>query len=183
MFERSVCYGGGGGGSPGPTQDQYAQQKVNAELWNHYQQNYQPYIDKFTAQTLQNAPQQENAVQGKLNADIMKALPRPGANPVADTAAIAGATDVAAGAKEIATGKAKERTLGSMQNLVNIGRGQATQAQAGLSDIASQSLQREIGMNNINQQQQTSMVNTLGSAVGTELSISNRPTNRTLAAV
>ncbi len=175
--------GGGGDNQIDPTADQNAQQKVNAELWNHYQTNYEPFIEKYSDQTIAGAPAQEQAVQSKLNADIMKQLPRPNANPVVGAQNTAKATNLATGAKMNAVGKASQRTMGNMENLVNIGRGQATQAQASGEALAQQSLQQEIGVNNINQQQSTNTVNTIGSAVGAGTALATRPQTKTLATV
>ena len=174
---------GGGSQEVKPTADQNAQQQVNAKLWNYYQANYQPFIDKYSKSTLNNQAGRAAAVAGETNAEVMKQMPRPTGNVVNNAMQTAGAEQVSAGAQQNAANLSKQRELASMENLVNIGRGQATQAIAGLNDLASQSIQQEIGMHNIAQEQTNSNVSAAGSAIGAGLAISSRPTNKTLASV
>jgi hypothetical protein len=184
-FERNICCSGGskGGGAVEPTPDQNTQQQVNALMWNHYQKNYEPYIEKYSATTQANQDLKTAQVTGQTNAEVMKNLPRPNSNPVANTQQMSNATQIASGAQQLAVNKAKQHELGSMENLVAIGRGQATQAQAGLNDLASQSLKQEIGMNDVKMQEATSMANAVGTGVGATAALATRPTNQTLAQV
>lgn len=174
---------GGGDNEVKPTADQNEQQKVNAELWNHYMQNYQPYIDKYVDKSLSNTDATEAAVAGATNAEVMKKLPRPNTNPVGNAVNMAKTTETASAVMERAAGKTKQRTIGTMANLVNIGRGQATQAVDGINAIANQSAASASGMADLEREKSANFANTVGSAVGAGTAIATRPKNRTLAYV
>lgn len=164
---------GGGGGGVQETADQVQEQKNNVNLQNYYTTTYKPFIDKFIAQKTGDAAsgtQTANA-KGQVNAEVMKgatkAAMQPGqTNPVALTKQMDKAAMVDASAQGTAQGKVRQQQMGSLQNIVDIGRGQQTQAQRGQQDIAEQSLQTEIQNQQMDQQTTGAVENAAGSVAG-----------------
>ncbi len=141
----------GGGGGVSETADQVQEAQNNVQLFNYQQQYYQPYIQKFVAQQTGDAasPAQANNVKGQVNAEIMKGVSKMAANPRELNAAnLTKQTDIAAAmqtaGQESATGKVKQRQLGNIQNIVDIGSGQQTNAMNTQDSIAGQSVQSAI---------------------------------------
>lgn len=153
-----------------PTADMIEQQKINAELWNHYVTNYKPLIEKYSAKVVDPAIQalEEKDVAGRINAEIMRNVdPRKvSSNPVENTRMLSGLAEVGAGVKVQGQGGARSRVLADVQNVIDIGRGKAATAQAGLGDIAEQSLRSEISSRAAQEQEQAAIENAYGSVAG-----------------
>ena len=161
---------GGGSDAIKPTADMKAQQKVNAKLWNYYQESYKPLITKYAAKVTNPTTQKEesNQVAGQINAEVMKNV-RPGdvsSNPVANAKRLAGIGDVKTSATQAGEAGVKSKQIGDTQNIINIGRGQATTAAQDLGAIAEQSLQKEIQSKELSMEETANLENTIGSAVG-----------------
>jgi hypothetical protein len=166
-----MCGGGGGGSQQVQvTEDMVEQQKINAELWNHYVQNYKPLMEKYTAKVTDPARQvlEEKEVAGRVNAEIMKNVDpsKVSGNPVVNTRRLSGLSEAGTGAKVKGQGGARSRVIADTQNVIDIGRGKAATAQAGLGDIAAQSVRTEIADKTIQEQEQAAIENAYGSAAG-----------------
>ena len=165
-----MCGGGGGDNTVSPTADMIAQQQINAKLWNYYQENYKPVIDKYIAKTIDPAQktQKERAVAGQVNAEIMKNVDpsKVSANPVENEKRLSRLAAISTGAQIQGQGGVKSRQIADEQNLINIGRGQATTVQADMAEIAAQSLQSEISNREIQQHQDAAIENAYGSMAG-----------------
>jgi hypothetical protein len=162
--------GGGGGQTVSPTADQVKQQQINAELWNYYQTNYKPVIDKYVAQTIdpERKTLQEKAVAGQINAEVMKNVDpsKVSANPVANAERLNKLAAVGTGAQIQGQGGVRSREIADTQNVINIGRGQATAVQADIGEIAGQSLRSEIANLETQQQSQAAIEDAYGSMAG-----------------
>jgi hypothetical protein len=165
-----MCMGGSDSGQITETSDMVVQQQINTKLWDSYQNNYKPLIDQYSKMTTdpERMTEQERQVAGKLDAEVMKNVDpsRASTNPVANTKTMANLSKAGSGAQVQGQGGVKSRQLGDIQNIIDIGRGQATTAQAGLGDIATQSLKAEIASKDIQQQEQGAMENAYGSIAG-----------------
>lgn len=164
---------GGGGGGVQQTADQVQEAQNNVQLFNYQQQYYQPYIQKYVAQQTgdANSPAQVNNVKGQVNAEVMKGITRTAANPADNNAAaISKQADLAAGinttGQTTAAGKVKNRQLGSLEDIVSIGRGQQTNAIQDQAAIAGQSVGSAIQDKEADLQLQGVTDNAIGSAVG-----------------
>jgi hypothetical protein len=164
---------GGGGGGVQETADQIQEQKNNVALYNYQAQTYQPYIQKFVNQTKGDASStvQASNAKGQVNAEVMKGVTEASRNPnLVNAAAVAKSTDLAAGVNTAgqneAAGKVRQRQLGSMQNIVDIGRGQNTQVQQTQSAIAGQSVNDAIQSKKADLEVQGATENAIGSTVG-----------------
>lgn len=168
---------GGGGGGVQETADTKQEQINNIKLYNYAQSTYKPFIDKHIARTTANANSdaQSKAVAGQVNAEVMKGVSATTpTNAVSTTKQLTTAAEIeAAGATE-AKGKVRSRQLGERQNIVDIGRGQQTEAQAGKEAIASQSLNSAIQDKVSDLQTQGAYENAAGAAVGAGAAIYGR---------
>lgn len=167
------CFGGGGGGGGGtvsPTADMIAQQQINAKLWNYYQTSYKPLIDKYTKQVTSSTVHQEESrqVAGQINAEVMKNIDpsKVSTNPLRNAKALAGLAGAETGAQVQGQGGVRSRQIAEKQNLINIGRGQATTVEAGLGELASQSVASEISNLELSQARQGAIENAVGSVAG-----------------
>jgi hypothetical protein len=168
--------GSGGGFYSGVevTEDQKAQQKVNAKLWNYYESTYKPIIEAYAKNTTSDATKtaESNKVAGQINAEIMK-------NVKAGTAT-SNATKNAKQMSEFATLKTQAEEKGDLavkskqnteaQNIINIGRGQATEASKDLGSLAEESIASAIKSKEIEVQQkgiaEASMATIIGAGAG-----------------
>lgn len=162
--------GGGGNNKIEPTADQTTNQQNNAKLWNHYVENYKPLVDHYAAQTVDTSRQSqlEKKVAGQVNADVMRTVD-PGQmtnNAAANAIAMSRAAEVGTGAQVQGQGGARSRSLGEVQNVIDIGRGQETTAQAGIGEIATQSLRSEISNRESQQMEQAAVEDSYGSMAG-----------------
>ncbi len=159
-----------GGADIEETEDQVAQQQVNAELWNFYQTSYKPLLTREASTVTDPAVKalEEKKVAGAINADVMKAVSKTpaSANPVANTRAISEAAKLDTAAQVTGQAKSRSREIGQMQNMIDIGRGEATTAQAGLNELAGQSLQKAITDESLKQETEAATENAIGSAAG-----------------
>ena len=167
--------GGGDSGSSSsnevtPTADMVAQQSVNAQLWNYYQTDYKPIVDKYIAKTTDPSVTKEEANQmaGKINAEAIKNI-KPGdvsSNPVANENKLNRVGKTETGMQMQGQGAVRSRKLSELQNIVDIGQGQTTTAAADLNQLAGQSVESEISNVEIQQEEQGAIENAYGSMAG-----------------
>jgi len=164
--------GGGGGGSTfTPTPGQREETKINAQLWNYYQQYYRPLIQKYSEKVI--SPETEAAekrdVAGKINAEIMRNV-TPGmasVNPVETEKRLLGLAGAESKAQVAGQAGVRSRKIGETQNIINIGQGQEAQAQAGISALASQSIAAVEAEQERQMRESAAKQNMWGSLIGT----------------
>jgi len=162
--------GGGDDNTVQPTADQVASQQINANLWNYYVTNYKPLVDKYASNVENPETQSEQAgqVAGEVSGSFMGNMNPANAstNPVANEMKGLQVAQAGTTAQIQGQGGVKAQQLESQQNVIDIGRGQETTAQAGMGDIASQSVQSAIATSNIGLQEQAAEENAFGSVAG-----------------
>jgi hypothetical protein len=165
-----MCGSTGGSSQVQPTAAQNEQANISAQMYQYYMTNYKPLVDKYVAQ--ETSPDvkatRERKMAGEINADVMKKVDpsKASSNPVENTKRMAGLANVRAGAEVIGQGAAKSREIATTQNIIGMGRGEQTQAAAGISQLAGRSLAEEIGTLQLEQQEQASTENAIGSVAG-----------------
>ena len=160
----------GGSNQVGPTADQVAQADINQKMWDYYQTNYKPVLDKYIASRTdpKTTEAEKNKVAGQVNADVMKAVkPQSATNSVANAKNLMAVADVKSDAETKGKQGAEAKQMGTEQNIINIGRGQQTKAMSGLDELASMSVQSAVQDKEREEQLAGSEENAIGSAVGT----------------
>ncbi len=162
--------GGDSGQDQDPTADQIVQQQVNAKLWNYFKTDYEPMVQKYIGRSTDPAivKEESSQVAGLSNAETMKALDptKLSSNVVENMKTGNRISDIGTTSQIKGQGLSRSRQISNLQNVVNIGRGQATTAQAGFGDIAAQSVQEAIASKEIQQQEQSAIENAYASAAG-----------------
>jgi hypothetical protein len=160
---------GGAKGNVGPTYEQQVSADINQQMWDYYQSEYKPLLEKFKSKVNDTGEteMEKRKVSGQINADVMKAAtPASPSNAVMNQKKMIGLSDV----KSTATAKAEEgvdvENVGKKTNLVNIGRKQATRAMMGLEDLASQSIGPALKYAEAKQNEAATLANNIGSLVG-----------------
>ncbi len=160
-------------GSPGQiqdTQDMRVQQQINAKLWNYYIESYAPLIEKYTGMVTEPSRQigQEKKVAGQIRGEVMKNVTPEmvSENPVVNTKRLSELATAETGAQIQGQGGVRSRQLGELQNVIDIGRGQETEAQVGLGEIAEQSIRSEIARTQAQQVRRAGIENAYGSVAG-----------------
>lgn len=158
----------GGDDSVSPTADTAAQASINAQLFNYYTSSYKPLITKYISQTTDPAISNELASQasGMVGGEIKKDIPQATDNPVKNTRQLMTVAGKETGAQMQAAGGVAATDVAKKQNVVDIGRGQATTASVGMGEIASQSVEAEIANEQVSQQVSGAYENAFGSVVG-----------------
>ncbi|EJG1613418.1 TPA: hypothetical protein ACPJZQ_003858 [Vibrio alginolyticus] len=143
-----------------PTADQIAAAEVAAKEWNRYQEVFVPIENEYMRITEKMGDEanyekiagaanttSNSATSAAVN-QTQKQLSASGFNPSSGKASSA-SNDIVSGANanEVQTAaqgqhNVTERYTGNLQNVVSMGRGQATQATAGLNDIAAASARK-----------------------------------------
>ena len=171
-------FGSGGSNEVQETPDQVVEQQNNVKLWNYYATTYKPYIDKVISNQVSNdkSSNQANRVAGQINSEVMKAasVQKPDDTAMGISKKMNIAADVSTQAQEKGAEGVKKQQMESLQNIVNIGRGQQTQAQQGQEGIADQSVSKAIQDKMSDLQTQGARENAIGSAVGTAAAIGTR---------
>lgn len=165
---------GGGGGGVEETKDQVVEQQNNTKLWQYYQETYKPYIDKTIALKTGNAARGEeaNKAAGQVNAEVMKGVTAAAnsspvqPNAVNMTRTMNNAAGVEANAQVDSAARVKRKQMGDLQNIIDIGRGQQTDAQQGQANLAQQSLDTALADKQRDLQTEAMWENTAGSLVG-----------------
>ena len=170
---RTQVMGFGGGGNSGQateTADMQAQAEINKNLWNYYQTYYQPMINTY-AEKMSNSGTKTaefNKAMGQVNESVMQNVDPTNAstNPVANAKMLGKVATIGTGASAQTQGGVRSKQLKDTQNVIDIGRGQATEAVSGIGDIASQSLTAELSDLSTQQQKSASTENAYGSTAG-----------------
>jgi len=165
------CFGagGGGGGQVGPTPEMIEQEKINSELWDYYNESYKPQIEKYIAlKTDTNiADAEKKQITGQVNADVMRKVPQSGDKNLVNRAReLTNISSIGSTGDVQATGAARSRELSGIQNVIDIGRGQATTADVGLRELADQSIRSAVNTAASNQQEAASTREAYGSVAG-----------------
>lgn len=167
----------GGAQQQGPTADQVAQAEINTKMWDYYQKNYKPALDKYIASRTdpKTTVAEKNKVSGQVNADVMKSVrPQSASNSVVNAKNLMTAADVKAAGTENAKTGVDFRQAGEEQNIINIGRGQTTEAMAGMDEMASMSVDKAIRDQAREDQVAGMEENALGSAAGAAVAFGAR---------
>jgi hypothetical protein len=154
-----------------PTADMQAQQEVNAKMFNYYMTDFKPLVERYSKDATSPAIQEaeKRQVAGRINADVMKNVSgmKVSENPVVNVKGASDVAQMATRAQVEGEGKVRSRQIGDVQNVINIGRGEATTAQAGLDAIADQSVGKEINRVAMEQEADAAQENAVGSLIGT----------------
>ena len=170
-----MCFGGSNnsGGGIQETADQQEQMKINQELWDFYQTNYKPMIDKYIARETDPAIQdlEEKKVAGRINASVMKSITPDSAslNPVKNTKRLMDLAELETTAQLTGAANLDKKQVGDIQNIINIGRGEATTASEGIDALASRSLRESMADKELSLQQGAVTDNAIGSLAGMSL--------------
>ena len=158
------------GNSIQPTADQIAQQQTNAKLWNYYQESYKPLISSYAANITNpvNKAGELDKVAGQINAEVMKNVKPENAsqNPVVNQKQLSKIAETKTEAQGVGELKTGIKQAADTQNVIDIGRGQATDATAALGSLAEQSIQQEIVQKETEMQSQAAVNNAVGATVG-----------------
>lgn len=154
------------------TAQEKALAKVAAEQWNDYQARYKPFENKYMADVLADTAGREAKVKGMVNADVAQKLTqKPSAiNP--NSGKMQAGKESLDRANALARGQVageqavKDQQTGAMQTLIDMGRGQATQAQQGMSSLAGAATQEAISSASNRMQTRSAIGSAIGSAVG-----------------
>jgi len=159
------------GGTPkiGPTAEQQESSRINQEMWDYYQTNYSPMVNRYSKNAIDPVTQELETKQitGQVNADVMKQ-----AKPVSPNSAIANQkhmmniADVNAIGQTTGQASAKNRQIDKQENVVNIGRDQVTKAMSGLDELAKDSAVVAARYNQAKQNEAATLANNIGSLVG-----------------
>lgn len=129
------------------TATEKTQAAINQKMWDYYQENYRPLVQKYASMITDPSTTQAESrqVSGQINADIMKKVSAASPdNAVLNTKNMLNVADVKTSAETAGRLNERARKLGQQMNVVNIGRGQSTNAMQGLDEMARQSLETAI---------------------------------------
>ena len=178
---RGVCYGGGGGSS---SVKETAAQKASAEVamnnYNDYMSTIMPVQNKFIADVTADPTNRENLVTGQANADIAQKVGTPTIDPNAgmSSASAIGLGNTMSDAQIKGRQAVDTQRLTGEQAIVDLGMGENSTAQLGLSDLASQSVKQSISNQQLSQDAANSDMSAaasgLGAAAGMATNIYNK---------
>lgn len=153
----------------GPTYDQRVQADINEKMWDYYQQNYKPLVDKYSKNITDptSIDLKAKKATGQANADVMKLAKPSSTSAITNQKTMMDVADVGAAAKQNAEASAKVREIGETQNVINIGRGQTTKAMAGLEQMAALSADEAIRNKQRELEGDALTENAIGAAAGT----------------
>lgn len=160
---------GPGPDKEGPTYDQQVQADINQQMWDYYQKNYKPLVQKYAATATDSGTLdlEKKKVSGQINADVMKkASPVSSTNAVANQKKMIDLADVKSSAEVSGEDSTKARQIGKQMNVINIGRGQTTKTMAGLNELAAMSVDSAIQDKEREMKTEAVNENAVGSAVG-----------------
>lgn len=153
-----------------PTFEQQQSSMINAEMWNYYLKEYKPVVNKWIERETSpaNTDQEKRQIAGKINADVMaKVSPQTTSrNTVKNQEAVNRATDIMTGAQVKGQGLARQQEIRSRENIIATGKGEATQAMAGLNQLASVSVNDQLRSEAIKAQEDAARNEMTGSLIG-----------------
>jgi hypothetical protein len=157
----------------GPTYDQRVQADINEKMWDYYQQNYKPLVDKYSKNITDptSIDLKAKKATGQANADVMKLAKPSSTSAITNQKTMMDVADVGAAAKQNAEASAKVREIGETQNVINIGRGQTTKAMAGLEQMAALSADEAIRNKQRELEGDALTANAIGAAAGTAIGL------------
>ena len=178
---RGVCYGGGGGSS---SVKETAAQKASAEVamnnYNDYMSTIMPVQEKFIADVTADPTNRENLVTGQANANIAQKVGTPAIDPNAgmSSASTVGLANTMSDAQIKGRQAVDTQRLTGEQAIVDLGMGENSTAQLGLSDLASQSVKQSINNQQSSQYSDdadmSAAASGLGAAAGMATNIYNK---------
>ena len=178
---RGVCYGGGGGSS---SVKETAAQKASAEVamnnYNDYMSTIMPVQKEFIADVTADPTNRENLVAGQVNANIAQKVGTPSIDPNAgmSSASTVGLANTMSDAQIKGRQAVDTQRLTGEQAIVDLGMGENSTAQLGLSDLASQSVKQSISNQQWSQDAANSDMSAaasgLGAATGMATNIYNK---------
>lgn len=143
---RGVCYGGGGSSSVKETAAQKASAEVAMNNYNDYMSTIMPVQKEFIADVTADPTNRENLVAGQANANIAQKVGTPSIDPNAgmSSASTVGLANTMSDAQIKGRQAVDTQRLTGEQAIVDLGMGENSTAQLGLSDLASQSVKQSI---------------------------------------
>ena len=178
---RGVCYGGGGGSSQ---VKETAAQKASAEVamknYNDYMSTIMPVQKEFIADVTADPTNRENLVTGQANANIAQKVGTPSIDPNAgmSSASTVGLANTMSDAQIKGRQAVDTQRLTGEQAIVDLGMGENSTAQLGLSDLASQSVKQSINNQQSSQYSadadMSAAASGLGAAAGMATNIYNK---------
>lgn len=142
-IDSGVCFKDKGGSSEVPeTSAQLASSELALNEFNDYMTTIRPFENKFIADVSAPTAGREAQVAGQVGADIAQKVgpltldPNMGMNP----GSVVDLARTTAKAKNTGNMAVKSQKAAGLQAVIDIGRGQATQAQLGMSSLAGQSV-------------------------------------------
>ena len=154
VMGRSVCYGGGG--SPSSVKETAAQ-KASAEIamnnYNDYMSTIMPVQKKFISDITADPTNKEKLVTGQVNANIAQKVGTPSIDPNAgvSSASTTGLANTLSDAQIKGRQAVDTQRMAGEQAIVDLGMGENTTAQLGMSDLANQSVNESIRKQQANQ--------------------------------
>ena len=178
---RGVCYGGGGGSSQ---VKETAAQKASAEVamnnYNDYMSTIMPVQEKFISDVTADPTNRENLVTGQANANIAQKVGTPSIDPNAgmSSASTVGLANTMSDAQIKGRQAVDTQRLTGEQAIVDLGMGENSTAQLGLSDLANQSVKQSISNQQSSQYSDNADMSAaasgLGAAAGMATNIYNK---------
>ena len=177
---RGVCYGGGGSSSVKETAAQKASAEVAMNNYNDYMSTIMPVQKEFIADVTADPTNRENLVTGQANANIAQKVGTPSIDPNAgmSSASTVGLANTMSDAQIKGRQAVDTQRLTGEQAIVDLGMGENSTAQLGLSDLASQSVKQSINNQQLSQNADNANMSTaasgLGAAAGMATNIYNK---------
>ena len=177
---RGVCYGGGGSSSVKETEAQRASAEVAMNNYNDYMSTIIPVQKEFIADVTADPTNRENLITGQANANIAQKVGTPSIDPNAgmSSASTVGLANTMSDAQIKSRQAVDTQRLTGEQAIVDLGMGENSTAQLGLSDLASQSVKQSISNQQMDQAADNSDMSAaasgLGAAAGMATNIYNK---------
>jgi hypothetical protein len=151
-----------------PTPEEIVAVQKDVELWNYYQDSFKPLIDKYIS--LESTPEKEEAekkaVAGEIKAETMKMVDpsKVSPNPVENVKKLSDIASLTSAATVKGEAAERGRYLGSLEDIINIGRGQETAAMGSLQSLAQTATQKEVAEKQMKLEKATAMQSSQQSA-------------------
>ena len=172
--------GGGGSSQVKETAAQKASAEVAMNNYNDYMSTIMPVQEKFIADVTADPTNRENLVAGQANANIAQKVGTPAIDPNAgmSSASTVGLANTMSDAQIKGRQAVDTQRLTGEQAIVDLGMGENSTAQLGLSDLASQSVKQSISNQQSSQYSDdadmSAAASGLGAAAGMATNIYNK---------
>jgi len=161
-----MCYGAPSS-TVYPTGQEAVATSQATQMWNYYQQNYAPVMQKYIGQTMspEFQTEQERNITGEVQAEGMKNVDpsTATANPVENTRRLMNLAQATGAAKSSALGAVRGKQLGAMEDIIGFGQKEEATAQAGAEKLAEQSVSEEIAEKQLRMQKATAKAQSISS--------------------